>query len=1140
MPTRKILASLAAAFLAAGAAWAVPVGGEQAATAVGRWLRADPGLGCRLGTAVAGVRTCVTTNGVSFHVVRLTGGGFAVTSADTQWEPVVAFSSADDLEEVDGNPLWALLKADFTARGRLTAVARGTAAAEAKWARLLDDGMVVRAAASVSDVRVAPLVQSRWNQGNVGDGACYNYYTPGNYVCGCVATAGGQLMRHFAWPVTAMAPYTCDYCAVDGTVTSLTTQGGVYDWAQMPLVPTASITQAARQAIGKLTSDVGICCGMYYASGGSGTGGYMLTKALVEHFGYSGAKAHQFETMDGAAMESFWNALRSNLDAGLPVGVGIRDSVHGNGHFVIGDGYGYSDGTLYCHFNMGWGGTHDAWYAPPDFAAGSYAFDALETIVYNIYTNQSAGAVIVSGRVVDAAGNPVAGAEVAAQTPSGTTVARMTVGAKGIYAFLLQPGNYTLVGEDDNGRAARSVSLSACVSLSLCDEASGYFGSYWLTDPLSSVGNRSGQDIVLTGTASVEAPVFDPPSCVFYPATNVAISCATAGATIRYTTDGSEPDTASAVYSAPIPVTADTTIKACAYKTGMNPSATVTATYTYDTTRDAPAGDFFSAPVPLAGVSGTHTTADNSAYTLEDGEPYHTLDNGSYYVQAHSIWYAWTAPGNGTATFTASSQLVTTNGNTIYTTRNPVIVAAYVGDTLADATRIAFNVSVSGDYQAGISFAVEQGTEYRIVGAVMDEPHTGAFTLSWSGDLVATAVPPAVTNRYHGLFVGVNETAVSGFSALNGCVNDAVGMRNRFTDWGYCRREDTLLLTNALATAAAVRAALTNLAARAVAGDTVLYFQAGHGYLSTGATMALVEHDAYYWDHELAEDLGAFADGVRVVVVADTCNSGGLFKRGGGERQKFDLAGRVQAIMAANRSADRRLTARNLVSPDDIGWITAADYDEPSWDYGDHGLFTYYCLDGWATGVADADGDGRITFYEMWLSAKDRAAAFLVQELGSAPTEAQCLNETLLQAVLAGVTDASTAESETFSAPVRVPHAWLAGWMPALGYSAMSGGGYSFADYGAAANGVKVTPSGTPVAVWQDYVAGTDPTDPASVFRADIALTNGVPYITWSPDLGPTARSYRILGRSALAGAETWGPTNAASRFFKVEVQLAP
>jgi hypothetical protein len=80
---------------------------------------------------------------------------------------------------------------------------------------------------------------------------------------------------------------------------------------------------------------------------------------------------------------------------------------------------------------------------------------------------------------------------------------------------------------------------------------------------------------------TVATPTFSPASCNFYPTTNVTISCATSGATIYYTLDGSEPTAESDAYSAPIAVSATTTVKARAFADGMNASAVASATYTY-------------------------------------------------------------------------------------------------------------------------------------------------------------------------------------------------------------------------------------------------------------------------------------------------------------------------------------------------------------------------------------------------------------------------------------------------------------------------------------------------------------------------------------------------------------------------------
>lgn len=62
---------------------------------------------------------------------------------------------------------------------------------------------------------------------------------------------------------------------------------------------------------------------------------------------------------------------------------------------------------------------------------------------------------------------------------------------------------------------------------------------------------------------------------------SLQLSCATAGATIRYTTDGSEPTETSNIYNSTIYINDNTNIRAKAYANGMLPSAIATHSYIY-------------------------------------------------------------------------------------------------------------------------------------------------------------------------------------------------------------------------------------------------------------------------------------------------------------------------------------------------------------------------------------------------------------------------------------------------------------------------------------------------------------------------------------------------------------------------------
>lgn len=76
--------------------------------------------------------------------------------------------------------------------------------------------------------------------------------------------------------------------------------------------------------------------------------------------------------------------------------------------------------------------------------------------------------------------------------------------------------------------------------------------------------------------------------------------------------------------------------------------------------------------------------------------------------------------------------------------------------------------------------------------------------------------------------------------------------------------------------------------------------------------------------------------------------------------------------------------------------------------------------------------------------------------------------------------------------------------------------------------------------LWASYVTGFDPADPDDGnLEVMISVTNGVPYLTWTPDLGASARKYTIWGRRSLDGDSSWEtPTNSLHRFFKVGVDM--
>ena len=80
-------------------------------------------------------------------------------------------------------------------------------------------------------------------------------------------------------------------------------------------------------------------------------------------------------------------------------------------------------------------------------------------------------------------------------------------------------------------------------------------------------------------TPTVATPTLSPAAGTYHAAQSVAVACATAGAAIHVTTDGSTPTASSPTYAGAIAVTTTTTIKAIATAAGYATSAVGSATY---------------------------------------------------------------------------------------------------------------------------------------------------------------------------------------------------------------------------------------------------------------------------------------------------------------------------------------------------------------------------------------------------------------------------------------------------------------------------------------------------------------------------------------------------------------------------------
>jgi hypothetical protein len=479
-------------------ATAAPVTSKQAAAVVTGWLSLDPvPLGETLGGSVQRVDTFNDQAGNSvYYVVYLEPFGFVIVAADDLVEPIVGFASTGHYDPSTDNPLGALVSNDLSARVAYAQQAGSTLwdtnalRAQAKWQQLApaDGGPVItpKGITTVSDLRIAPLTQTTWDQqtaAGAGTAACYNYYTPpyangstANYPAGCVATAMSQLMRYYQFPSTGVgtagftitsdgSPLTYYLRGGDGT-------GGPYVWSDMPLVPAAVPTTAQCQAIGALVADAGATVHMQYTSPGSSSSLIDAKTALCTDFHYSNAIQGWDNNSDIGA--GLLGMINPNLDARYPVLLGIQGP--NGGHAVVADGYGYSASTLYHHLNLGWSGASSAWYSLPLIDASPYTFNVIDSCVFNAYTNGTGE--IISGRVLDQIGRPVVNASVTATRTGGGTYTT-TTDTQGIYALARIPSDSSYsITVTKTSHSTASTNLSTGTS----SDRAATSGNQWGTD----------------------------------------------------------------------------------------------------------------------------------------------------------------------------------------------------------------------------------------------------------------------------------------------------------------------------------------------------------------------------------------------------------------------------------------------------------------------------------------------------------------------------------------------------------------------------------------------------------------------------------------------------------------------------------
>jgi alpha-tubulin suppressor-like RCC1 family protein/predicted cupin superfamily sugar epimerase len=354
----------------------------------------------------------------------------------------------------------------------------------------------------------------------------------------------------------------------------------------------------------------------------------------------------------------------------------------------------------------------------------------LKAVAYKADWGTSAiasGTYTVTGTVAAPAFSPPPGSYATAQS---VTLSSTTAGAS---------IRYTTDGSEPTSLSGIAYTGPFTVSSSAIVRAIAYKAD-WLDSPLASA--------TYTINGAVATPTFGLPPGSYTTAQSVAITSATTGASIRYTTDGSTPTaTSGLIYSSPIalPLNSTTTIKAVAYLAGWTDSPVTAGTWTVTGTVAAPAfsvapGSYTTAQsvaitTATAGASIRYTT-DGSTPTAASGLPYSAPIalplNSTTTIKAVAYKAGWSdspvSAGSWTVTGTVAAPSFSVAPGSYTTAQSVTITSATTGASIRYTTDGSTPTSTYGTaYSSPIALPLNSNTTIKAV----------AYLAGWSDSPVS-------------------------------------------------------------------------------------------------------------------------------------------------------------------------------------------------------------------------------------------------------------------------------------------------------------------------------------------------------------------------------------------------------------------
>ena len=326
-----------------------------------------------------GMKKVRMSNGDSYapyYIFNNEDGGFVIVAGDNCATPILGYSTEGN---IDPNNLPIQLEELLNAYAEEIQLAvENNDQPTDTIAKLWDT--YSRAPQSLNATAVVnALIVTSWNQY-----PRYNNKCPvdaslsnlgGHPTTGCVATAMAQIMKYWEYPSKGYGSKS--YRSEHYGTLSADFGSTAYNWDNMPNKLSSSTSSTQNNAIATLMYHCGVAVSMNYNSDGYGSSGAntldwgggraSAETALKTYFGYASTlEGKQSSSMSSSAWISL---LKTELDSRRPMlyrGVSSQ-----GGHCFICDGY---DSSNKFHFNWGWGGSSNGFYAITAGTSGCHEF----------------------------------------------------------------------------------------------------------------------------------------------------------------------------------------------------------------------------------------------------------------------------------------------------------------------------------------------------------------------------------------------------------------------------------------------------------------------------------------------------------------------------------------------------------------------------------------------------------------------------------------------------------------------------------------------------------------------------------------------------------------------------------------------